>query len=198
MDTAPDYGSGEWGFESLAGHFASVAQSAQSHVLLPRGSGVRIPPGARKTWWRNWQARRIQAPVSVRTCGFNSHPGHAAHYGSERRLSRLVSKAGSCGVRILPLPPFRCSSAAEPSIVNRVRVGSNPSTGAVSEAEGDEAPGCGPGRSGGRFRHSPHADAHWRAKRTVTPWPSGLAGSTPDGGTQDHIRQRVAGIPSWF
>ena len=26
--------------------------------------------------WRNWQTRRIQNPLTVRSCGFKSHPGY--------------------------------------------------------------------------------------------------------------------------
>ena len=31
--------------------------------------------------WRNWQTRRTQNPLAVRSCGFKSRPGHEGRAG---------------------------------------------------------------------------------------------------------------------
>ena len=44
-------------------------------VIVPE---VRYMQGVttNRSVWRNWQTRRVQVPVPVRACGFDSHHGH--------------------------------------------------------------------------------------------------------------------------
>ena len=52
---------------------------------------VRERPG-----WRNWSTRRIQVPVSERTCGFESHPPH--YLGPPDPGNRTLDATGSSSV----------------------------------------------------------------------------------------------------